>query len=53
MAAVPLPACESFENTRLQAPQLKRKIGGEREEDGELTKTKKKDPNPPTSPDDK
>jgi hypothetical protein len=51
MAAAPLPAYGSFENTRLKALQLKRKVGGEREEDGELTKTKK-DSNPPASPDD-
>jgi hypothetical protein len=52
MAAAPLPACKSFENTRLQAPQLKRKAGEGREEDGELTKVKKKDSNPPANPDD-
>jgi hypothetical protein len=49
---VPLSAYENFENTRLEALQLKRKAGGGREEDGELTKTKRKDPNPPASPDD-
>jgi hypothetical protein len=47
-----LSAYENFENTRLEALQLKRKAGGGREEDGELTKTKRKDPNPPASPDD-
>jgi hypothetical protein len=52
MAVVPLPACKSFENTQLQAPQLKRKAGEGREEDGELTKEKKKDSNQPASPDD-
>jgi hypothetical protein len=52
MAAAPLSTCESFVNTRLQAPQLKRKAGRGREEDGELTKTKKKDSNQPANPDD-
>jgi hypothetical protein len=52
MAAAPLPARRSFENTRFKALQLKRKAWGGREEDGELTKTKKKDSNPPASPDD-
>jgi hypothetical protein len=52
MEAVPLPACGNFENTRLKALQLKRKARGGREEDGELTKTKKKDSIPPASPDD-
>jgi hypothetical protein len=52
MAAAPLPARGSFENQRFKALQLKRKAWGGREEDGELTKTKKKDPNPPASPDD-
>jgi hypothetical protein len=52
MAAAPLPAYGNFENSRLEALQLKRKAGERREEDGELTKTKRKDPNPPASPDD-
>jgi hypothetical protein len=51
MAAAPLPARGSFENPRFKALQLKRKAWGGRQEDGELTKTKK-DPNPPASPDD-
>jgi hypothetical protein len=51
MAVAPLPACGNLENTRLKALQLKRKTRGGREEDGELTKTKK-DSIPPASPDD-
>jgi hypothetical protein len=51
-AAAPLPAHWSFANTRFKALQLKRKAWGGKEEDGELTKTKKKDSNPPASPDD-
>jgi hypothetical protein len=49
--AAPLPAHWSFASTRFKALQLKRKAWGGKEEDGELTKTKK-DSNPPANPND-